>query len=89
MAARLEAEHAIGDGVALVVVEEEPGVQALRARRDAAAVEAALARLKAAAAGDENLMGPILEATRAYVTMGEMCDGLREVWGVWRETPVF
>src|SRR3712207_4992986 len=64
-------------------------VQAVRARRDAAAGEASLARLKQAAAGDENLMGPILEATRAYVTMGEMCDALREVWGVWRETPVF
>ena len=64
-------------------------VQALRARRDSAAVEAALTHLKTAAAGDENLMGPILEATRAHVTMGEMCDALREVWGVWRETPVF
>ena len=64
-------------------------VQTLRARRDSAAVEAALTHLKAAAAGDENLMGPILEATRAHVTMGEMCDALREVWGVWRETPVF
>ena len=41
------------------------------------------------AAGDENLMGPILDGTRAYVTMGEMCDALRDVWGVWRETPVF
>ena len=64
-------------------------VQTLRARRDSAAVEAALTHLKTAAAGDENLMGPILEATRAHVTMGEMCDALREVWGVWRETPVF
>ena len=64
-------------------------VQALRARRDAAAVESSLTHLKTAAAGDENLMGPILEATRAYVTMGEMCDALRDVWGVWRETPVF
>jgi methylmalonyl-CoA mutase N-terminal domain/subunit len=65
------------------------GVAAVRRRRDGAGVDAALARLKAAAAGDENLMGPILEATRAYVTMGEMCDALRDVWGVWRETPVF
>jgi methylmalonyl-CoA mutase, N-terminal domain len=64
-------------------------VAAVRGRRDAAEVETALARLKAAAAGDENLMGPILESTRAYVTMGEMCDALRDVWGVWRETPVF
>jgi methylmalonyl-CoA mutase N-terminal domain/subunit len=65
-------------------------VQALRARRDSAVAEAALARLKEDAAHDDrNLMGPIVEASRAYVTMGEMCDALREVWGVWRETPVF
>jgi methylmalonyl-CoA mutase N-terminal domain/subunit len=64
-------------------------VQAVRARRDSAAAEATLARLKEAAAGDTNLMPPIIEAARAYVTMGEMCDALRDVWGVWRETPVF
>jgi methylmalonyl-CoA mutase, N-terminal domain len=65
-------------------------VQALRARRDSAAVEAVLATLKRdAATEDTNLMYPIVEAARAYVTMGEMCDALREVWGVWRETPVF
>jgi methylmalonyl-CoA mutase N-terminal domain/subunit len=65
-------------------------VQALRARRDSAAVEAALARLKEDAARDDrNLMHPIVEASRAYVTMGEMCDAFREVWGTWRETPVF
>jgi methylmalonyl-CoA mutase, N-terminal domain len=65
-------------------------VQALRARRDAAAVESALARLKDAAARDGvNLMPLIVDAARDYVTMGEMCDALREVWGVWRETPVF
>jgi methylmalonyl-CoA mutase, N-terminal domain len=65
-------------------------VQALRARRDSAAVEAALTALKQAAARDGvNLMPLIVDASRAYVTMGEMCDGLREVWGVWRETPVF
>jgi methylmalonyl-CoA mutase N-terminal domain/subunit len=65
-------------------------VQALRARRDSAAVEGALARLKEDAARDDrNLMGPIVEASKAYVTMGEMCEALREVWGVWRETPVF
>jgi methylmalonyl-CoA mutase, N-terminal domain len=65
-------------------------VQALRARRDSAEVESVLARLKQDAARDDaNLMYPILDASRAYVTMGEMCDALREVWGVWRETPVF
>ncbi len=64
-------------------------VQALRARREAAPVEAALARLKREAADDVNLMPAIVEASKAYVTMGEMCDALRDVWGVWRETPVF
>jgi methylmalonyl-CoA mutase N-terminal domain/subunit len=65
-------------------------VQALRARRSSADVEAAIARLREDAAHeDRNLMEPILAAARAYVTMGEMCEALREVWGVWRETPVF
>jgi len=65
-------------------------VQAARARRDSAAVQAALAQLKEAAAKDGvNLMPLIVEASRAYVTMGEMCDALRETWGVWTETPVF
>jgi methylmalonyl-CoA mutase, N-terminal domain len=65
-------------------------VQAVRERRDSAAAEAAVARLKEDAARDGcNLMEPIMAASRAYVTMGEMCDALREVWGTWRETPVF
>jgi methylmalonyl-CoA mutase N-terminal domain/subunit len=65
-------------------------VQGLRARRDSRAVESALARLKEDAARDDrNLMHPIVDAARAYVTMGEMCDAFREVWGTWRETPVF
>jgi methylmalonyl-CoA mutase N-terminal domain/subunit len=65
-------------------------VQALRARRDSVAVESALSRLKQGAAeADTNLMPAIVDASRAYVTMGEMCDALRESWGVWRETPVF
>ncbi|HEU5244122.1 MAG TPA: methylmalonyl-CoA mutase family protein [Gaiellaceae bacterium] len=65
-------------------------VRAVRERRDAAAAETALARLKEDAAHDDrNLMEPIMDASRAYVTMGEMCDALREVWGTWRETPVF
>jgi methylmalonyl-CoA mutase, N-terminal domain len=65
-------------------------VKALRARRDSGAAEAALARLKQdAASEDTNLMPAIVDASKAYVTMGEMCDALRDVWGVWRETPVF
>jgi len=64
-------------------------VRAVRARRDSAAVESALAELKRAAEGDATLMEPIMAASRAFVTMGEMCDTLRDVWGIWRETPVF
>ncbi len=65
-------------------------VRMLRGRRDGVAVEAALAKLKEAAAREgANLMPLLVDAARAYVTLGEMCDALREVWGVWRETPVF
>jgi methylmalonyl-CoA mutase N-terminal domain/subunit len=65
-------------------------VQALRGRRDSAAVEASLARLKEAANRDDaNLMPLLIEASRAYATLGEMCDALRMTWGTWRETPVF
>jgi methylmalonyl-CoA mutase N-terminal domain/subunit len=65
-------------------------VRAVRAKRDSAAVEKHLGELKAAAAGEDvNLMPVIVDCARDYVTMGEMCDALREVWGVWRETPVF
>jgi methylmalonyl-CoA mutase, N-terminal domain len=65
-------------------------VKALRDRRDSAAVERTLAELKEASLKpDVNLMPLIVEASRAYVTMGEMCDALRETWGIWRETPVF
>jgi methylmalonyl-CoA mutase, N-terminal domain len=65
-------------------------VRGVRARRDSAAVEAALDALKAAAARDDvNLMPLIVDASRAYVTMGEMCDALRAVWGTYTETPVF
>ncbi len=65
-------------------------VQALRARRDSAAVEQRLGQLREAAAREDvNLMPIIVDCARDYVTMGEMCDALREVWGVWRETPVF
>jgi methylmalonyl-CoA mutase N-terminal domain/subunit len=65
-------------------------VQSTRANRDSAKVESTLAALKQGAAKDDvNLMPLIIDASREYVTMGEMCDALREVWGVWRETPVF
>ncbi len=65
-------------------------VRALRGRRDTRSAEQALARIRRdAAEEDVNLMPAIIDAARADVTMGEMCDALRDVWGTWRETPVF
>jgi methylmalonyl-CoA mutase N-terminal domain/subunit len=69
--------------------EQVARVKALRAGRDAAAAEAALARVREKAAGSTNLMPALIDAARADVTLGEICDALRAVWGVWRETPVF
>jgi methylmalonyl-CoA mutase, N-terminal domain len=66
------------------------GLKAVKAGRDSSTVEGRLVALKEAASRDDvNLMPPIIAASRDYVTLGEMCDALREVWGVWRETPVF
>ena len=60
----------------------------LRRERDSKAAEAALERLHGAAEGTENLMPPILEAVRAYATLGEMCDVLRTVFGTYEEKAV-
>jgi methylmalonyl-CoA mutase N-terminal domain/subunit len=56
----------------------------LKASRDNAAVDAALAAIKAAAEGDANLMPPIVEAVRAYATVGEICNVMRDVFGKYR-----
>jgi methylmalonyl-CoA mutase N-terminal domain/subunit len=61
----------------------------LRRERDSAAVERALGRLRDTARGQDNLMPPILEAVRAYATLGEMAGVLREVWGEHKEPLVF
>ena len=60
-------------------------VRRVRAERDAAAWEAAMNRLEDCARGEENLLPPILEAVKAYATVGEVCDRLRSVWGEHRE----
>jgi methylmalonyl-CoA mutase, N-terminal domain len=60
----------------------------LKERRDNARVEKRLEELKEAARGEENTMYPILEAVRAYATVQEICDAMKEVFGDYRETPV-
>jgi methylmalonyl-CoA mutase N-terminal domain/subunit len=64
-------------------------LEATRAGRDTAAVEAALARLKGAAAGEENLMPHLLAAARARASEGEMIAAMQEVFGTYAEQPVF
>ncbi|MFL6048624.1 MAG: methylmalonyl-CoA mutase [Gaiellales bacterium] len=64
-------------------------LRAVRGDRSQAAVDTALAGLQRAAAADENVMPHLVECARAYASEGEICDALRSVWGVYRETPVF
>jgi methylmalonyl-CoA mutase, N-terminal domain len=63
-------------------------LEALRKTRSQEAVARSLDALRAAAATTENLMPRILDAVRAYATVGEMCDALREVWGEYEEVPI-
>ena len=58
----------------------------VRASREVPRVEAALAAVKSAAAGTDNLMPPILEAVRAYATVGEICSTLASVFGEYSES---
>jgi methylmalonyl-CoA mutase N-terminal domain/subunit len=63
-------------------------LERLKRTRDNDRVQRALDRLRAAARSTENTMPPILDAVRAYATVGEMCDALREVWGEYEEVPI-
>jgi methylmalonyl-CoA mutase N-terminal domain/subunit len=64
-------------------------VQALRSRRDNTSVKNRLDELKTAAAGSDNLMPPLLNCVKAYVTEGEIMAALKEVFGVYREPILF
>jgi methylmalonyl-CoA mutase, N-terminal domain len=63
-------------------------LKALRARRDSARVESALAALERRAATSENLLPAILAAVEAYSTVGEISDALRRQFGEYRESVV-
>jgi methylmalonyl-CoA mutase N-terminal domain/subunit len=80
------------DGVAIELHRLDPAsegrqveaVQAVRAGRDAAAVERALGEVRAAAEDEgRNLLVPLREALAAYATVGEVCGALRGVWGTY------
>jgi methylmalonyl-CoA mutase, N-terminal domain len=66
-------------------IEEQQAkrLAAVRAERDRSAVTRSLAALRDAAAGTDNVLPPMREALAAMATVGEVCDALREVWGVY------
>jgi len=64
-------------------------LQGAKADRDRAAVNAALAKLKEAAAGQRNLMPLLLDAARVHASEGEIVQALQQVWGDYREPPFF
>jgi methylmalonyl-CoA mutase N-terminal domain/subunit len=61
----------------------------LRRRRDSAAVRRCLDDVKRAAEGQDNVLYPLREALAARATVGEACDALREIWGVYRPADVY
>ena len=71
-----------------LVDEQLARLERYRRERDGEAVAGALAALKAACAGDANLLPPILDAVRAYATLGEICGAMREVFGEYRPPTV-
>ena len=78
----------------ILYIDETAGEQQLqkldrlRRTRNAAAVDRALDAVRDAAQAGRNTMPPILDAVRAYATVGEMCDALRAVWGEYEEAAV-
>jgi methylmalonyl-CoA mutase N-terminal domain/subunit len=67
-----------------IEVTQAAKLAGLRAGRDQAAVDAALDQLRAVASGTGNVLSPLKEALRLRATVGEVCDALRDVWGVYR-----
>jgi methylmalonyl-CoA mutase, N-terminal domain len=80
--------------VGILYIDESAGerqlsrLEALRRTRDGGAVERALDALREGAAGRTNTMPLLIDAVRAYATIGEMCDALRDVWGEYVEEAI-
>jgi methylmalonyl-CoA mutase N-terminal domain/subunit len=66
--------------------KQEEKLAELRRRRNGIAVQNSLDNLSRAAEGEANTMPYILDAVRAYATLGEICDSLRKVFGTYTET---
>ena len=88
--------HRVEDEAPIPILQIAAGVESgqrealarVRARRDAAAVEAALLALRAGAAGRDNTLPLILDAVRAYATVGEISAALKDVFGGYQEVSV-
>jgi methylmalonyl-CoA mutase N-terminal domain/subunit len=91
---RFRQEEASEQRIELLSVPEAVGksqldrLAAVRSRRDASAVEAALADVRRAAAGEESTMPAILQAVRTYATVGEISAALGDVFGYHRPSTV-
>ncbi len=72
-----------------VEVAQRAALTQRRAGRDRAVVDEALGRMVAAAGTGENMIPAMLDAARAEATLGEICDALRGIWGVYREPARF
>ncbi len=71
-----------------IEAEQVDRLRAMRARRDAAAHGAALEKIERAARGSDNVLPHVLDAVKAYATVGEIAGVLRQVWGEHVETLV-
>lgn len=69
--------------------EQRERLERLRKRRDNQKVKKLLDELRQAASSHANIMYPILDATRAYATLGEICKVLKSVFGEYREPPIY
>jgi methylmalonyl-CoA mutase N-terminal domain/subunit len=72
-----------------IEADQRERLRLLREKRNNAAVDKALAELKTAAAGDGNCLYPMRTALQELATVGEVCNALREVWGVYRPQEFF
>ncbi|HVO86009.1 MAG TPA: methylmalonyl-CoA mutase family protein, partial [Candidatus Eisenbacteria bacterium] len=65
--------------------EQLADLHALKKERDKKKVNAVLDKLRSSAEKDENLMPTIIESVKAYATLGEICEVLRQVYGEYKE----
>ena len=84
----------VREGIGTLYIDESAGDRQLarlddtRRRRDRSRVNAAIDCLQNGAKSESNLMPLLIDAVKAHATVGEMCDGLREVWGEYVEDPI-